>query len=105
MMTNLAGLRGEFASRALEPETRFLLRAADALLLIDRAIEAGATLAGVEAFASREGWAGPAQYDLSTDRAETNLSHQEFVEFTRNVLCKGEASDMLFEVVFEGEHD
>lgn len=94
-------LSAEFRARAEQPEDLFLLSAADALHFVKRGEELGLRLAGVEAFRRiRSGGFQPEQ-EFSNDVADSATKGDEFVRSTLELIEKGGAQGLLFQVVFE----
>lgn len=95
-------LRAKYSRVAIDPDRLFLLRAADAIQLINEAARNGLQLAGVEGFrVSPEGGVQPVQ-EFSNDIADGVLPLEQFVEHTIQLVEQGREQEIAFEVVFEG---
>jgi hypothetical protein len=101
MSSSLSLLKEEFRSRAESPDNLFLLSAVDAVEFVQCGERLKLRLAGVEAFRMWKSGAFQPVQDFSNDSAEFDLSNDEFVKSTLELIRKGGASGLWFQVVFE----
>ena len=88
-MSAEAELRGRFASRALEPETLFLLNPADGMEFLECAMASGLRVCGVEGFAISDSGAYEPRQDFSSDVADCPVSYEVFLSETIGLVEKG----------------
>lgn len=98
---NRDALYAAFRQKAVEPDTLFLLNARDALEFLNAGTLAGLVLAGVEGFSVTDMGAYEPRQDFSNDYADCRSSRVEFEKQTRDLLRRGEAVGVRFQVVFE----
>lgn len=93
-------LRQRFQSKAIEPETLFLLSSRDAIAYLDDAISCGMRLEGIEGFLITSGGAYQPQQGYSNDIADARgMQYDDFVAATRELIAHGEANGIWFDVV------
>ncbi len=91
-----------FKHKGIELDITFLLlHAADALHLIHRGVEEGLLLAGVEGFVVTDEGAYQPRQEYCNDYAEWDGTRANFVKLTEELVKKGGAAGIRFEVVFE----
>lgn len=95
-------LHAEFASRALEPETLFLLSARDALALLDRCLLEGYAVLGVEGFRVTDLGSYQPDQRYSNDIADGAMDQASFVTSTKQLISSGESIGIRYQVVVGG---
>ena len=93
-------LHAEFASRALAPETLFLLSARDALALLDRCLLEGYAVLGVEGFRVTDQGAYQPDQRYSNDIAAAT-DQTSFVTSTKHLISSGESIGIRYQVVVD----
>jgi hypothetical protein len=94
-------LYAEFASRALAPETLFLLSARDALALIDRCLLEGYAVLGVEGFQLTNHGAYQPDQRYSNDIANGAMDPASFLTSTKQLISSGESIGIRYQVVVD----
>jgi hypothetical protein len=101
MNDSLSLLIAEFRNRAERADDLFLLSATAASDFVQRGRDLNLRLVGVEGFRKTEAGAFQPKQEFSNDLADFVLDNDEFVRNTLELIEKGGAQGLLFQVVFE----
>jgi hypothetical protein len=97
----LDSLRSEFRAKAHMSEDIFLLSPVDAVDFIQRGIDLGLMLAGVDGFITLHTGCLELRWEFSNDIADTEIPYEEFVVSTIDLIQAESSQDVLFDVVFD----
>ncbi len=93
-------LREQFQSKALEPETLFLLNSDDAIQFLEAGIALGIEFGGVEGFRITDQGAYQPRQEFSNDFYDWKGTYEAFIQDTKRLILKGASLGIRFEIVF-----
>ena len=95
----LRKIEAEFSERAIDPNGLFLLEPDFAILFIQRGLQEGLKLQGVESFRITTEGAFQPEQEFSNDIADQDTNHEDFVRKTRDLIENGGRKGFKFQVV------
>ncbi len=93
-------LREQFQSKALEPETLFLLNSDDAIQFLEAGIASGLELGGVEGFRITDQGAYQPRQEFTNVYLNRKGTYEAFIQDTKELMLKGASAGIRFEVFF-----
>ena len=97
----LEELRSEFREKVILSDDLFLFSADDAVDFIQRGIELGLMLAGVDGFIKLHTGCLQLRREFCNDMGDGDIPYEEFVDATIDLVRAGSSEDVLFDVVFD----
>jgi hypothetical protein len=97
----LDGLRSEFQAKAHRTEEMFLLSPEVAADFIERGIESGLRLVGIDGFSVLHTGCIQLRQEFSNAIDDCAMSYEEFMVATMDLIQAGSSEEILFDVVFD----